>query len=347
MLRASFFAFLSVITVATLFGTVITHPAVTFAQNSAMSGSLNPLELGINPPIVRPNRAYTATVQSFNTNLSGASIVWSIDGKVVLSGTGKVTYEGIAPLSGQTNVLSVTAVTLEGARFQRSLTLKPGEIDLIWYSDGITPPFYKGKASFPYQGNITFVAVPHMFTANGTRIDPSTLLYTWSKNSSVLGSDSGYAKQTLTLAGSPIQRPFTVKVVVTSSDQTIRGEAVIEIEATQPEILVYEESPLYGVLYNQAVTSRYSLTSSEVTYKIIPFSFSKPRISPINYTWSLNNFERPELAGKDTTTLRIEQKEDGTALVGLNITNPEFILQRAISQFTIFYAAQKTNEITF
>jgi hypothetical protein len=317
------------------------------AQVTSTSGNLNPLELTINPTIVRPNKSYTARIQSFNTNLSGATIVWTIDGKVVASGVGKVTYEGIAPTSGKTNVLTVSVSTIENARYQRSVTLRPGDVDLTWYSDGITPPYYKGKASFPYQGNITFVAIPHMFSNTGERIDPASLIYTWTKNSTVLGSESGYGKQTLTVAGSPIQRPFSIKVVVISQDQTIQGEAVIEIEATQPEVLIYEESPLYGVLYNKAVTSNFSLTSSEVTYKVIPFSFSRPKNSDISYEWSLNNRERPELAGKDTTTLRIEQKENGTALVGLVITNPEFILQRVFSQFTINYTAQNTNETSF
>ena len=317
------------------------------AQVAPAAGNLNPLELTINPSIVRPNKSYTAKVQSFNTNLSGATIVWTIDGKVVASGVGKVTYEGIAPPSGKTNVLSVVASTIENAKYQRSITLRPGDVDLTWYSDGITPPFYKGKAGFPYQGNITFVAIPHMYTAAGERIDPASLIYTWTKNSTVLGTESGYGKQTLTVAGSPIQRPFSIKVVVISQDQTIQGEAVIEIEATQPEVLIYEESPLYGVLYNKAVTSNFSLKSSEVTYKVIPFSFSRPKNGAINYDWSLNNRERPELAGKDTTTLRIEQKENGTALVGLVITNPEFILQRVFSQFTINYTAQNTNETNF
>ncbi len=316
------------------------------AQNFITS-PLNIIELSLNPDIVRPGKNYTARVQSFNTDLSNATIVWTLDGRAVKNGIGATIYEGIAPRAGTQQILTVTAQTIEGAQFQRSITLRPADVEITWYTDGITPPAFKGRAPFVIQNKITFVAIPHVYSNSGSRIDPATLTYTWLKNGAVQGADSGYGKQSYSFQGPAISRTITIGVQVSTPDGSQKGESVIEIEARNPEILVFEESPIYGVLYNKSVLENASLSSPEITYKLIPFGFSKPRSTPFNILWSLNYQEKADLKNKDFATLRIESAEDGTAIVDLDITSPEYILQRARSRFYINYSRNNANETNF
>ncbi len=137
----------------------------------------DPVTIQLNPRFPQPNQRVTVELDSSLIDLSKASISWSIGGKVVSRAIGQSSYEVTAGNNGTGIIVNVT-ITQKASVIQKSITIKPEDIEMMWDGHSYTPPFYKGKGLYPYQGEITVAALPN-FIKNGSIIDPQTLVYTW------------------------------------------------------------------------------------------------------------------------------------------------------------------------
>lgn len=310
-------------------------PLFTHAQTP---GSIDSIEIRVNPENPAPESPVTIKVESYLSDLNKATIFWSVDGKQVAGGVGQTSFVTKAPSNSKTSTISIYLRTVEGRELRRSLTLHPGDISITWEALGYEPPFYPGKAIPVYQGAVKFVAMPNLFTKNGTYIDPDTLLYTWKKGSTVLGSESGYGKQSVVIKGGIIPEPTEISVSVQSKDGSISGEASTEIDFYSPQIVFYKEDPLYGILYNKALTKQEPLTNNEMKIAGIPFGFTD--LSFLSFDWSVNNNDKAELKNQKSVTFRNNSDAEGSSIISLEIKNSKSILQSAKSNFAVYFNKQ-------
>ncbi len=284
------------------------------------------------------------TAKSFSTDLNKATIAWYVNKKLVSSGPGLTTFSFKTGGSGSATVVDAKIKTFEGLTITKSLTFKPADVDLVWESDGIVPPFYKGKPLFVHQGDLNIVAIPNFLDKKGNRIDPSNLIYTWKQDYKVLGNSSGYGKQRLQLKDGVLIKDNVIGVVVTAaSDSTLHGEASINLSANEPEILFYEDNPLYGILYNKAVPPHFKLRTSEIKLASVPYFFSADRQGSLQYTWSINNLEREDLKDTTSITLRPQNDTEGSSIIGLQISNLKEIFQTANTSVTLDFTKQNSS----
>lgn len=295
--------------------------------------SLDGVDVIISPPIPSPGENVTVELQSFSTDLNAASIVWAINGKNYAQGTGVTSIKTIAPPLGKNIPILAGIMTAEGNEIKKAITLTSGGVDLVWESAGYVPPLYKGKSLFFYQNQIKINAMPHLAGPNGTELDPKSLVYKWTENDKVIQEQSGYGKQTLTMQVD-IPRPLEVSVEVGTKTGTQKASASITITPTDPSISFYEEDPLYGVLYNQAILGKIALTNDEVTMYSVPFGFNTPVLS---YQWSINNLQRSDLSTNRSITLRTKEGTIGNSDISLEIRNTRNILQGASKAVSIYF----------
>lgn len=265
-----------------------------FIPNTLLAQALiggTPLYLTINPENPSPEDFVTASIQSYSTDLNVADISWFVNNSLVKRGIGvKAVSFTLGKAGSQTNV-SVVVRSSEGFVLEESKQINPAHVSLVWEADTYTPPFYKGKALNSHQGILRISALPDFINSNGTRTPASQLVYKWKQNGTALADASGYGKQTITLEGGVIIRPFTIDVEVTKPDSPLKGTATIVIASTEPKLLMYENSPAYGVRFSTALGQDFNLNKDEVTLVAIPYFFSVQSPEELKYTWLMNSRE--------------------------------------------------------
>jgi hypothetical protein len=105
--------------------------------------------------------------------------------------------------------------------------------------------------------------------------------------------------------------------------------------------LFYEDNPLYGILYNKAVTGSYYLgTKEELDIIAKPFSFSFLNDTPetASYTWYVND-NSVDSIGKANEMIfkQTAASLSGTASVSLNVRNTNKINQYASGEFNVAF----------
>ncbi len=304
----------------------------------------DPVTIQINPEFPKPNQNTTVSIKSFSIDLNTTTIIWSINGTKINSGKGLTSVVVQAGANGTTKEVAAAIITSSGLPIIKTITISPAEVDLVWDAHTYTPPFYKGKGLFPYQGEITVAALPN-YVVNGVMADPKTLVYTWETDSGVIGSASGYGKDSIRLQGSIILRPLNISVKVTSADSAVSFSGIgrVSINPQAPVVLMYEDNPLYGTRYNQALGSSYDLKNAEIRVKAAPYYFSTPTAHDgtlLNYSWSINGSPVSQVNSTNMITLRPPQGTSGASNVSVSIKSPTGLLQYAGSGVTMNFKAQ-------
>ena len=325
---------------------VISYSSATYAQG--IPGAVGGLELSASTNNPAPGQVVTVTAKSYGADISGATISWKVNGKTVQTGAGSVALQIQAPALGKSEEIGATATLANGTVLQNTITISSGSVDMIIEASGYVPPLFLGKLSPSYQNTVSVVAVPHIANASGVEYDPSTLIYLWKKNGQVLQDQSGYGKQSLTVDGDVVPRPYSVSVSVSSRDGAAQAQGTTEVTLQAPTISFYVSDPLYGTLFNQAVNGTVRIgAQKESSVLAVPFGFDRPSdgLGGLSLDWQVNSQSRPELSSSDSVVLRAPGEAAGSSQIGLQIRNSKSILQGADAGFTVMFytnAAQST-----
>ncbi len=303
----------------------------------------------IDPQNPAPRTPATITLDSYGNNLDAALIKWTINGKVVQTGTGDKVLKVITGNAGQVSNIVLSIIPNDGPPFSQTITLIPENLDLIWHSDGYTPPLYKGKALYPSEGTVTFIAIPEFIASDGTSIPSKDLIYTWTKDDTVLGDLSGYGRNTLTIKGDAISSPIVMQVDVQNQDGSFQASKAIELDTSNTQALIYQSNPLYGILFNKAVPQSFNLGEKEVSFEAYPYFFSATnRNDPtLSYSWSMNNTSVNIPSTQDNLTFRNDNNSSGNSSVSVNISTNDKILQSASENFNLTFGQAVKNFFGF
>jgi hypothetical protein len=298
------------------------------------------------PKIPKPNEFVSIRVTSYLTDLNKAKITWTQDGKVLLSQTGAVTNQIQAPESGKTSTLTITIQKENGGIITKKITLSPADVDLLYEAQTYTHPFFKGKRLFTSEAPITFIAVPN-FVIGGKKVAAENLVYTWKINGTVEQSISGYGKNTFSMQGSLIERPLQITVEVSALNSTLTASQQVVVRSTQPEILLYENNPLLGVIYEQAVIGDFLLERNQIDFEAVPYFFSAltKNDNDLIYDWAINGVKVTSKAPNENyLLLQNNDNEEGRALISATVRHAQKILQTTKTNLNLDF--KKVNEST-
>jgi hypothetical protein len=317
--------------------------ALLFLTAGSVLGQMPGVETGyltISPENPGPNELVTARLDSYSTDLNAASISWLVNGVIVNQAKGLKTITFRAGALGAKTTVQVVATTAEGRPISKILTIQPVKVSLIYETDSYVPPFYRGKSSYSYEGRARVIALPEFVDQDGKKINPSSLIYLWKAGGQVAAGDSGYGKQIFSFRGRIPLRPNFVTVTVTNADKTLVAEGGIEIVPAAPLVLLYENNPELGVLYNKALSSNISLQKNEVWIAAAPYFFdADAKNNPnLKYDWNLNG--QPVGDAADTLVLRRVGDAAGSSLLSLQVSNTRRILQFGNANLNIAFGRQ-------
>jgi len=316
---------------------VILFPRTTLAQIVLGKDSLDSiLNLDIEPEFPKPNQTVKLSISNNFFDLSRATIVWSINDKKVKEGRDVRSIEiQTGPLGTRTKIEIYIVPPNNGVPFTHTHVVYPGDVALVIQAKTFTPPMYKGVAHFAKEAEVRVAALPQFMFSNGNLIPAENLTYIWTHNKKILSETSGYGKSFVDIKGGFFGRPEVVKLLVSTDDGLQNAEVYTVIEPRNPQLIFYENSPLYGVLYNNAITDSYSMKEKETSFTGVPYSMTRAKSSAMTFKWSVNSEISGSGAGGDTITVRDESGKGGQSAVELFVTNSEKEFQEALGIFTI------------
>lgn len=297
-------------------------------------------EFSITPEHPGPNEVVLVQIENYAQDLNALEISWFLNGQLQKKAVGDKKFQFTTGALG-----SVSNVKVSTTGFSKEITIRPAGLDLIWQTRGYTPPFYKGKALYTYQSAVDFIAMPSFIASSGVAIDPKTLVYKWSRNGTVLSDVSGYGKNVLSTSGGVLAKALSIDLEVSTVDGSMRAEKSIELQGAQPEIFLYENHPLYGIMYNKVVPSQFTLDKKEITLSSAPYFFDVNRKDDqsLVYEWSMNNQKVANQTNPNSLILRRpDGSPGGEALVGLTISKTDKNLQFKDSSTRIRFEAEES-----
>ncbi len=300
-------------------------------QQSAVSFQLSPARPG-------PNQQVNVSIESYSTNLDRADISWFLNNTLSQEAVGLKSFSLKTGRAGSVSNILIVIKTEDGTMLQQTINIHPASLQLVWEAQSYTPPFYRGKALYPFQGTVKVVALPNIVTENGGTLDPKKLVYTWKVDGNTVASASGYGRQYILFTGSIPIKPGNIEVEATSLDQVFVASGKTTLVAGSPQLLFYEDSPVYGVLYNKAIDGSKTLTNEEIKIVGIPYFIgAKERLgSGLSYDWQLNG-EKISNGDKDSLAFRQEKGVAGTAEVYLQVSHPANIFQFANNSVSLSF----------
>lgn len=286
----------------------------------------------VSPENPGPEQLTNISLSTYSFDINSAEITWKVNGKEIRKGLGIKNFGVVTGKAGTVTTVSVTIDPKDRPIITKTFTFKPGEVDLLWQSDVYTHPFYRGKKLYTPESNLTFVAMPR--NTNGI-INPASTVFNWRVNGNNQADKSGFGKSSYSFEGPIILRPVEVEVeAYTPSKNAGNPKEVATAEITiQPKssgVLLYENSPLYGVLFNRALRGNLNLDKEEMGISAYPyFQTIENKNVNVDYLWIVDTYPVDISPTQNTITLRRVQADSGRSTVAVRSQNPLKILQTA------------------
>ncbi|MBU6430848.1 MAG: hypothetical protein KGJ58_01010 [Patescibacteria group bacterium] len=308
-------------------------------NTGALNGAGDSVDVTTAPEFPGANQDVSVRAESFSFDINSSEIIWALDGIIKDKGIGKKDFSFKTGTVGSVSLLKIIIKTKEGKTIEKSLVVRPAGVDILWQADSYVPPFYKGKALYGYQSLITVIALPNIINSDGMKINPDDLIYKWTKDSKVLGEVSGYGKNKFSFSAQILSHSPEIEVEVSSSDKKIKASGSITLEAIEPKTVIYEDNPLYGIIYEKAVAGDFKLNGNEITLTATPYFFSNNAVDDkkIKYGWNMNGQNIGGGKGGRRITFRNVDAAKGSTAISVDLQNEESDLQSARTDAMLNY----------
>jgi hypothetical protein len=296
------------------------------------------VDVSVFPENPKPGDEVTIVVNTYGIDINTNLIVWKVNNKEALKGIGQKKFVFKVGNTGTATKVDLSVFPKNGPVIEKSFSFTPIDVDILWQAKTYTPPFYKGKALYTPESEVVFTSLPNI-SINGTKIDPTDVVYKWKLNYDLENDVSGFGKNSYLFKGPIILRENLIESnVYAASSPEIQGTNKINLTNSYPAALVYEDSPLLGVLFNKAIKNEYGLKDNEVKLAAYPFYFSTAnKNSVVNYKWNIDEASLGIPQNQNSVIFRKVSNIKGSAGVNVTIGNESHILQQASTGFEITY----------
>jgi hypothetical protein len=286
--------------------------------------------LSISPQYPRVGDEVTASVSSYVTDLGNARISWILNNNPPVVGIGRKTFSFTIGNTGFKTTLEARIETATGSLVDKTITISPADIDLLWQAtDAYVPPFYRGKALPSSEGMIKVVAIPDSSDLGG-------LSYGWKEDNSSQPSYSGYGKDFYEYKNSYLEDSNTVETTVSDLLGNGVGSGRIKIIPGAPKIIFYQKDPLLGIRWENALTDNFAINPNGETIVAEPYFFSQNTdASNLVFNWFLNGEQTATPDPQNALSVKLESGKSGTAKIKVSINNIRSLFQGLDKEFNV------------
>ena len=291
------------------------------------------LVLSAKPEIARPGDRVLITATTVDRDAYALSYTWKVDGTVVADEVGRTSLSVTAPQAGDSTVISVEAWDGAHKYATEEFVIRPASLFLEWEAKSAMPPFYIGKPLVGPQGSIVVSAVPLFIRENGSRVSPQDVIFEWRIDGKLYDRPM-LGKSSAEVALPFFNRPFVVRASASTRDGSLRADGETLIVPAQPDIVIYETSPLGGIIDQDAVGTEHTLKAEEVTLTAYPLYTTNT--SNLQFAWRLNGqLVESDTESPRTVTFRKTGEGQGNYTVQTAFTNSTLFLERAARSFLL------------
>ena len=317
-----------------LFAVTLLVASPVFAQFDSQNDG-GALTISVDPAYPGPGQRVTLTAQSPLFDLSASDIEWTVNGSPAGSGTSITT---VLKAAGSVSTVGVSVSGPSGSD-STEVSIAPTSMDLLFEASTYVPPLYLGRA-LPSSGSaIRVLAVPHFIRPDGSSIPSSDIIFTWKNNGATLASLSGIGENSAVIPAAILFGSDAITVDARSFDGSLSGEASLSVRTQDPQLLLYEVSPLFGVMYHRAMGQIGTASESESSFAAIPYLANArgPNDSRLAYDWSVNGASiAADAQNPNEVTIAAQGPE--TAQIDLSISNPSDPFVSASGEWNISFA---------
>ncbi len=298
-----------------------------------LTGSEENLEIEIVPQYPRPGDSININLRSFGFDLYSSNITWWSGGKVILSGIGEHNLRNfILNNNGVPQNILVVIKKRAGGILEKTITIHPSDIDIIHESHTYIPPFYEGKPEYSHNSLSKFIAIPTVRDSRGRLMGVNEFKYRWYVNNKIVTTNRTVGNNYFYYEDDIPNRDLKISVnieEVGGGFNTLKG---ITISPSDPEVVLYEENPIYGTIFSRAIGNTISTSEREISIKAVPYFFSNDR--NITYRWGMGT---NTLAGfiDNIITFRAESSNLIDTNLSISVRNTGKLGQSAYNYFKL------------
>ena len=176
---------------------------------------------------------------------------------------------------------------------------------------------------------VRFVAIPQVLSSSGSLVAPGDFVYDWQENYTEDDAKDGYGKNGFDAIMDYLNPTKHVSVDVSGRDGSVIASNETDLSPSQPDVIWYASSPLYGPLYDQALSDTYTVVGSDTSIMAEPYFFSPgDTASPsLQYSWTLNGSPIDTPNVPNSLFLHRNSSDTGSATLSVEIRNSTKILQ--------------------
>jgi hypothetical protein len=245
---------------------------------------------------------------------------------------------------GDPLTVSVQVVDPVWGSASNALTLAPLQLDILYDAPTYVPPFYRGRA-LPTGGGTVRLQALARFTQNGKLIPNSSIKFTWSKNGTVLGTLSGLGKSAVSIDAVSLYGANTISVKAVTADGELSANASVLIPDTSPSLVLYEDHPLFGIIYFNALPPQV-FAPNEMTVAAVPYFVTATTLNDpvLRYEWLLNSASSISSSTKRNEITIAADKD--VAQVHLEVTSSRNFFLSAASDWQFNFGSSGGSSIT-
>jgi len=284
--------------------------------------------LELSPNNTTPNTLINVRLNAYSLNLSGTTIVWTIDGEEIADARDKLETSVFLGDLGSSMVVAASIRKAGQAPVVVSRKISAVSVDIVVEPNTSKPSFYKGRSLPAADETVRVVAVPH----TGNIANPESYTYTWRLGQIVLGG--GGRKGLMSTEFTMPRRDTLLSVSITDTNGTYVGGKSISLSPNNPEVLFYEENPLRGIKQNAIGNTLVSTTDETIIHAGI-YNLSKDIFSKNpQLRWVIDGEETQNYEDNGAS---IALRGGGSAPISFRLINPNSLTQFVQGSFTIFF----------
>jgi len=306
----------------------------------ATINSNNTIAVSLSPKYPGAKTSTTVTTTAFQINLDKTPITWYVDGEIKLTGVGKKTFTFMTGPVGIPMSIKIVADSSSFGTVTKEFTVTPTDLDILWEADTYTPPFYKGKALPTSKSIIRVVPFPSFIGKEGY-YNSEDLVYKWKSGYFANANDSGYGKNTFIYRAGYTYNTDEIETTVSTIDNGMSITKKEYIYVDNPKIVFYENKPMGGIQYGNAIGDSREFENVELTVHAVPYFFSLQGINDntASFSWRLDGKKLDiDPDNKTEFTFRKPEKGSGRFQLKLDIDNTQFDLQSSSKNLSLSYS---------
>jgi hypothetical protein len=278
----------------------------------------NAVSITTEPTYPKQNQDFVVSLESYAVDLKVATISFFSNGVLIQKqeGVSKATI----PHNSKKTVVDIIIETQDGRVIEKTTTIVPGSVSLVWKANTYTPPFYKGRALLTEEATLVVSAVPDIYDANGNKINARDINYTWRVNSKLDQAQSGLGRNTIVINKLYLDPSIRIILTAQSKDRKFGASEYIEVPYTTPVIALYKNDPTQGIDYSNSL-SKITTSEKEMELYAVPYYFGvfTHNASDLAYNWKVNGEKTTNT--KNSVVLRNDTNKLGLVNVSLDIEN--------------------------